>query len=220
MQPGRGAATLVFAALATLTSAASAQLLPTTTTTSTPSETTTTSCGIVECLVTTTTSTSTTSSSTSTTAESTTTSAEEPVMAAESTSLSISVPVSAVLGAADGGTQAQLGVVSVSVAGSLVPRAFTVTVSSTDFIGSNGGTVVNDLVSYASGPALAGTTAVVVPGQLTTAVAQPLSGEVTALTGTGGVASTTASWNPTIIVDVPTDLPAGDYHGTITHSAF
>jgi hypothetical protein len=39
-----------------------------------------------------------------------------------------------------------------------------------------------------------------------------------ALTGTAGVGDNTASWNPTVAVNVPASAIGGVYSGTLTHS--
>jgi hypothetical protein len=76
-------------------------------------------------------------------------------------------------------------------------------------------------VAYASGDALPGATATALaPGQPTGFAAVPLTTEVVAFAGVGGLAQTSASWSPTIAITIPAGAAAGEYHGTITHSAY
>jgi len=90
-------------------------------------------------------------------------------------------------------------------------------VSSSEFTGA-GGTIPASNITYASGPATTDTTGLAVPGQLTTALATPLSSPRTAFTGSFGLANGTVAWNPTIALTPPAGTPAGSYSGTITHS--
>ena len=41
---------------------------------------------------------------------------------------------------------------------------------------------------------------------------------MTAMSLTGGAGSNSASWNPTLVVNVPAAAVAGTYSGTVTHS--
>jgi hypothetical protein len=141
--------------------------------------------------------------------------------------LSISVPGTAQLSAGtatDAGTlTAQLGSVSVTDARGALLGSWTATVSSTDFTTGDeteDETIVKDDVSYWSG-APTGFTGVGVftPGQLTGLLAQPLSSSRTAFAATATVGNTSATWNPTLVITVPTDAVVGTYAGTITHSA-
>jgi hypothetical protein len=139
--------------------------------------------------------------------------------------LAISVPASANLGSRATGTaslSAQLGTVTVTDTRGALGEDWTATVSSTDF--TTGGatadeTIANDDVSYWSGAATAVTgTAVRVPGQPLAANAQSLSTSRTAFSATATVGNNTTSWNPTLVVTLPSDAVAETYSGTVTHS--
>ena len=138
--------------------------------------------------------------------------------------LAITVPSSANLGTVPSGTRTQsarLGTVTVTASG-LVAPSFTVTVSSTSF--ATGGrtaaeTIPRASISYWSGPATSSSgLQTAVPGQATALQAQDLSVTRTAFSSTGLVLSISTSWNPTVVVNVPTAAVAGTYTGTITHS--
>jgi hypothetical protein len=140
-------------------------------------------------------------------------------------SLTVSDPADKSLGSGATGTASitsQLGTVTgTDNRGSLL-GTWTATVSSTDF--TTGGatadeTIAKGQVDYWSGAATASTgTAVRVPGQLLAANKQALSTSRTAFSATGVVGNNTASWNPTVVVNVPAQAVAGTYSGTITHS--
>jgi hypothetical protein len=111
-----------------------------------------------------------------------------------------------------------LGTVQVEDTRSGTLRTWTVTVSATAFSGS-GGTIPTSALEYWSGPATASSgTIVAVPGQLSALAAQTLDSSRTAFSTTGGVGSTSVSWDPTIIVTVPSGVFSGSYTGTVTHS--
>jgi hypothetical protein len=140
-------------------------------------------------------------------------------------SLSISAPASSGLGTGStgGGTLfAQLGTVTVTDTRGALLGAWTGSVSSTDF--TTGGATANETVAkgqvtYWSGTATASSgTAVFAPGQAIAANAQDLSVSRTAFSATVIVGNNSASWNPTVTVNVPAAAVAGTYSGTITHS--
>ena len=138
--------------------------------------------------------------------------------------LSITVPSAANLGSAATGTAtrtAQLGTVTVSSSG-VVGASFIATVSSTNFTtgsASANETITRSSIAYWSGPATANNgLASFVPGQLTAVQAVTLSSARTAFSGTGLLASFSVSWNPTLVVSIPSAAVAGAYTGTITHS--
>ncbi|WP_030918814.1 hypothetical protein [Streptosporangium amethystogenes] len=120
-----------------------------------------------------------------------------------------------------GSVTGQIGPVSVSDTRGGVTSAWTASVFATDF-------TVDDLtvpfaaVQYWSGPATAtsggGTFA---PGQLTAGDAVALTGTkdtaVTAFSHAGGTGGSTATWNPSLIVNVPITAEVGAYSGTVTH---
>lgn len=133
-------------------------------------------------------------------------------------SFTVTASTSANLGTTSigGNLTASLGTVSVRAAQA---PTWTATVSAT-VLTTTGGTIPNGNISYWSGPTTgtvgAGTCT---PGQPTAAQAVPLNTARTAFTRTGGANDHTCSWNPTVIVTVPTTAVAGTYTGTITHSA-
>jgi hypothetical protein len=140
-------------------------------------------------------------------------------------SLSISAPASRDLGSGStgGGTvSAQLGTVTVTDNRGALVGTWTASVSSTDF--TTGGASANETiakgqVTYWSGTATASSgVAVFAPGQASAANAQALSVSRTAFSATAIVGNNSASWNPTVTVNVPAAAVAGDYTGTITHS--
>ncbi|GAB1819960.1 hypothetical protein [Herbidospora sp. RD11066] len=139
--------------------------------------------------------------------------------------LAITAPTSRALGSTTigGELSAQLGTVTVSDTrglGGLL--GYTATVSSTNFtttIGGNTSTIAKAHISYWSGPATSFSgIGVFTPGQATAALAAALTGTVTAFTVTLAVGNTSGTWNPTVIVRVPSSAVAGSYSGTITHS--
>ena len=139
--------------------------------------------------------------------------------------LSISAPASSNLGTGSTGAgtlSSQLGAVTVTDARGALLGTWTATVSSTDF--TTGGatadeTIAKGQVTYWSGAATATSgTAVFTPGQATSANAQALSVARTAFSATAIVGNNSASWNPTLTVNVPATAVTGTYTGTITHS--
>jgi hypothetical protein len=139
--------------------------------------------------------------------------------------LSISAPSTASLGTGSAGStlSASLGSVTVSDSRGLVVATWTATASTTAFTtggGTPAETIAASNVSYASGLATAqtGLSVVLLPGQLTTLLAAPMTSPVTAFSLTAGVGNNSASWNPTILVNAPASAVAGTYTGTITHS--
>jgi hypothetical protein len=140
-------------------------------------------------------------------------------------SLAISAPTSSGLGTGSTGAgtlSAQLGTVTVTDTRGALVGAWTASVSSTDF--TTGGATANETVAkgqvtYWSGAATASSgVAVFTPGQATSANAQALSVSRTAFSASAIVGNNSASWNPTVTVNVPAAAVAGVYSGTITHS--
>ncbi|MEV4106687.1 hypothetical protein [Nonomuraea sp. NPDC049695] len=87
--------------------------------------------------------------------------------------------------------------------------------------GSTGAeTIPNTAVLYWSGPATAtsNTGGTFVPGQLTAAAAETLSATRTAFSKTTGSGDNFATWNPTLVINVPDAAVAGTYTGTVNHS--
>ncbi|MDQ1521295.1 MAG: hypothetical protein QOI55_2368 [Actinomycetota bacterium] len=141
--------------------------------------------------------------------------------------LSISVPASATLSsgtATNAGTlTASLGAVSVSDLRGALLTSWTATVTSGDF--STGGATSNEKilkanVAYWSGAATATSgTGVFTPGQATSLLAAALSTGRTAYAATAAVGNNSATWDPTVVVTIPSAAVVGTYSGTITHSA-
>jgi len=134
--------------------------------------------------------------------------------------ISISAPESVNLGhASPGGTiDAQMGPVTVTSNGI---EPWIVTVTATNFTTGSAPvqTIANSSMSYWSGPATAHTgIGVPTPGQASSAQAQDLGTVRTAFSLLAGVAITSVTWNPTLIVLVPVSAVGGSYTGTITHS--
>ena len=210
---------IAFVALTVTTHDAGGAELPTTT--SLPEITSTTT--------TTSTSTSTSSTSTTSTTSTSTTSTtleEESSFGILANTLGITVPSSADFGSQSSASgtvfSAQLGTVTVDDTRTGILRSWTATVSSSSFTTGAGGageTISTASIKYWSGPATAKSgTIVAVPGQTTALTAVTLSSTGTAFSSSGGTDTTSVSWNPTIVVTVPTGVSGGTYSGTITHS--
>ncbi|HVM40358.1 MAG TPA: hypothetical protein VM618_06230 [Acidimicrobiia bacterium] len=139
--------------------------------------------------------------------------------------LGISAPASADLGSAatNAGTlSGALGAVEVTDDRGLLAGAWTATAAASDFTTGTATadeTIAASNVSYWSGAAT-GTSgvAVFVPGQLTVLNAVAIDVAKTAFSATGTVGNNSATWNPTIVVTIPSDAVVGDYTGTVTHS--
>jgi hypothetical protein len=216
-------------AIAAFADPSAAQLLPTSTTVELP---------------TTTTSTTTTTSSTTTTApgdtaseDSTTTTTsttpDELVPPDEGTEsdllgggLSISGPSATELSAdtplTEGTLTASLGAITVTDDRVGLVAGWTVAVSASDFEvdGAPAETAIPPTsIRYRSGPATATSgTAMFVPGQTASDPAQHLGLPRTAFSAVTSSGGTSATWNPTIVVELPSTAISGQYHGTITHS--
>lgn len=121
-----------------------------------------------------------------------------------------------------GQTSGLIGPVTVNDQRGVVPAPWTATVASTIFTtGSStpNETIPNSNVQYWSGPATATSgSGTFIPGQLSAAQAVTLNVPQTAFSHTGGGGANSATWNPTLIVNVPPTAAAGLYTGTITHS--
>jgi hypothetical protein len=135
-------------------------------------------------------------------------------------SLSITTPDAASFGtAAIGATSVSgsLGTVTVSDTRSTTLRGWTATVTSSDFL-TGTGTGNQDIpaanVSYSPGAATASSgTGTFVPG-----LGGALGSGKTAFTASLESGGTSLSWNPTVTVTLPSNVAAGTYTGTITHS--
>ncbi|WP_416902138.1 hypothetical protein [Micromonospora echinospora] len=138
--------------------------------------------------------------------------------------LEIFAPTSVNLGStfADTPIQGTIGPVQVVDARAALTATWVATVSSTEFTtgsGSAAETIPPALIEYWSGPLVTSTgTGTFVPGQPTPADAVTLSVPRTAFSKTSGSGNNTATWNPTIRVNVPATAVAGTYTATVTHS--
>jgi len=138
--------------------------------------------------------------------------------------LQISAPDTAYLGTGDAGgsVSGALGDITVTDNRAELAPAWTATAVSSDFT-TGGGTTAETIpasdVSYWSGQAIATTgPGVFTPGQPTAADAVVIATPQTAFSLAGGVGDNSATWDPTLIVAVPSGAVAGTYTGTITHS--
>lgn len=128
--------------------------------------------------------------------------------------LSLSVPVSADLGSGAPGTDISgpIGPCTVTDDRALLSASWTVTAAETDF--ANGiSTIPATDADYTVGTVTTTGTITVTPTNITLSnTAQ------TVLTGSDGVGDNTASWDPTIAVNVPASAVGGLYTGTLTQS--
>ncbi|MBB2910802.1 hypothetical protein FHS43_002065 [Streptosporangium becharense] len=148
------------------------------------------------------------------------------VVAAAGT-LTITVPDGPVnLGTDNPGDQisGQLGAVTVTDQRAALTATWTASVSAASGGFTTGGgtaaeVIPTSAISYWSGPATATTgTGTFVPGQLTVNDAQTLDEIRIAFRKTSGSGNNSATWNPTIVVNVPAQAVAGTYTGTVNHS--
>lgn len=140
--------------------------------------------------------------------------------------LSVTAPTSmsftAVSTTANGTTiSAQLGAVTAADAGvlGLLLGSFTASVSTTTFTtggGSSWETIPKTSISYWSGTATSSAGSCT-PGQANADAAVVLSATRTAFS-CGGLLNVSATWNPAVLVTLPTPLIAGTWTATITHS--
>ncbi|TQS28816.1 hypothetical protein [Microbispora sp. KK1-11] len=133
-------------------------------------------------------------------------------------------PVNIGSGAPGGQISGFLGPVTVSDQRAALTATWVATVSAAVGGFTTGGgtpaeTVPNTAVLYWSGPATATTgTGTFVPGQVDAAAAQSLDVSRTAFSKTSGSGDNSATWDPTIVVNVPAQAVAGTYTGTVNHS--
>lgn len=116
----------------------------------------------------------------------------------------------------------QLGTVSVSDERAALDASWTASVIATDFTtggGTGPETIANINVRYWSGEAM-GTSGngAFTPGQPGAGDAVIINVPRTAFSHVGGSGINSASWNPTLIVNIPADSVAGLYTGTVNHS--
>jgi hypothetical protein len=140
-------------------------------------------------------------------------------------SLTVSDPANKSLGSVATGTASltnTLGSTSVTDNRGSLLGTWTSTVASTDFTTGTATadeTITKDNVTYYSGPTTAFTgVAVLVPGQPLAVNAVDMSVSRTAFSATGVVGNNSATWIPSVVVNIPSDSVAGTYSGTITHS--
>ncbi|MEU8196568.1 hypothetical protein AB0C10_22570 [Microbispora amethystogenes] len=133
-------------------------------------------------------------------------------------------PVNVGSGAPGGQISGALGPVTVSDQRAALTATWVATVSAASGGFTTGGgtaaeTVPNSAVLYWSGAATATTgTGTFVPGQANAAAAQSLDVPRTAFSKTSGSGDNSATWDPTIVVNVPAEAVAGTYTGTVNHS--
>ncbi|MFJ6151906.1 hypothetical protein ACWD6L_10510 [Micromonospora profundi] len=140
--------------------------------------------------------------------------------------LDVVAPTTADLGSgAPGGTiTSQLGDVTVTDSRASDDASWTASVTATVFQAGGGSpaeTVLPEEIDYWSGAATATSgNGTFTPGQATAGDAAALSSgtQLTAFTHSGGTGGNSATWNPTLVVNVPLDSIAGVYTGTVTHS--
>ncbi|GLX02780.1 hypothetical protein [Microtetraspora sp. NBRC 16547] len=133
-------------------------------------------------------------------------------------------PVSIGTGAPGGQISGQLGSIQVSDQRAALTATWVASVvAATGGFTTGGGTapetIPNTDVLYWSGAATGTTgTGTFVPGQANAAAAQSLDTSRTAFSKTTGSGENSATWNPTIVVNVPSSAVAGVYTGTVDHS--
>ncbi|MFI6507807.1 hypothetical protein ACIBCT_09395 [Streptosporangium sp. NPDC050855] len=144
--------------------------------------------------------------------------------AVEAGSLDIVAPPGPIdLGSAPpGGTlTGPIGPVSVSDTRGGATSEWTASVYATNFVAA-ALTIPPTAIDYWSGPTTATTGGgTFIPGQPTALAAAPLDLVATPLVAfahTGGTGGSTATWNPTLIVNIPITAQIGAYSGTVTHS--
>lgn len=114
-----------------------------------------------------------------------------------------------------------LGAVSVDDSRSPLVVGWVATVVSSAFTGTNGisgtnGTVAASNVSYTVGTVTPGGTASA--ANLTVANQSNISSDKPVVTATNLTGYNSASWDPSITVNIPAGTVAGNYAGTVTHS--
>ncbi|GAA2156298.1 MULTISPECIES: hypothetical protein [Glycomyces] len=142
----------------------------------------------------------------------------------EQSGLTITVPASVALGAAapHGNASAQLGTVRVSDNRGLGAKNWTASVTTTTFTTGTATaleTIPKSAILYWSGPAtITSGTGIFSPGQATANDAVTLDVQRTAFTRTGVSGNNSASWRPTVRVNVPDTAVSGTYTGRLTHT--
>ncbi|MER5703160.1 hypothetical protein ABT023_14625 [Micromonospora sp. NPDC002296] len=138
--------------------------------------------------------------------------------------LSISAPATANIGSGNPGdtVSGQIGPVAVTDERAALNANWNATAIATDFTtgGATGPeTIPNINVLYWSGGATATTgSGTFTPGQAGAGDAVIINVPRDAFTHTGGSGDNSATWNPTLVVNVPEGVVAGVYTGTVTHT--
>ncbi|MEU8379249.1 hypothetical protein [Streptosporangium sp. NPDC048865] len=141
--------------------------------------------------------------------------------------LEITVPNGPVaLGSGTPGNQIsrQLGAITVSdqraaLAATWVASVIAAPAGFTTGGGTAAETIPAGAALYWSGPATATTgTGTFVPGQVNAAAAQSLDVSRTAFGKTTGSGNNSATWNPTVVINIPVQAVIGTYTGTVNHS--
>ncbi|MBD3146050.1 hypothetical protein IEQ31_23085 [Microbispora camponoti] len=134
-------------------------------------------------------------------------------------------PVSIGSGAPGAPISGALGPVTVSDQRAALTATWEATVSAASGGFTTGGgtpaeTVPNTAILYwsGSGTYTGGIPADFSPGQATAGDAQSLDVSRTAFSKTSGSGNNSATWDPTIVVNVPAQAVAGTYTGTVNHS--
>ena len=140
--------------------------------------------------------------------------------------ISITVPTASVnlgsVSVAAGTLSGQLGTVTVHDGRGLLNGSWTSTVSSSHF--SAGDQTAPEIIDATSVPYWSGAPTAtsgigtLVGGQLTPAAAVVINAAQTAFTGGSLIGDNSASWNPTLIVTIPSAAVDGTYTGTVTHT--
>ncbi|MEH0982787.1 hypothetical protein [Micromonospora sp. CPCC 205556] len=137
----------------------------------------------------------------------------------------ITVPAAVNLGTGfTGGTlTGSLGIVEVRDSrGPVNPNTWVATVSASVFVAGGGGalrTIAPGQLSYWSGPTVRSTGGgVLAPGQLSSTQAVTLNVAREAFRKSSGNGNNEVRWTPNIRVAIPSNVVAGTYTGTVTHS--
>jgi hypothetical protein len=141
--------------------------------------------------------------------------------------LTINAQPTANIGSSAPGTtkSGQLGTVTVLDERAVLSATWIATVISSDFItgvppDTAAETIPNINVSYWSGPSTANTGGGTNPtaGQPTAGDAAIINVPTIAFRQDGGIGDNSATWNPTLVINIPATNIAGAYTGTVTHS--
>jgi hypothetical protein len=139
--------------------------------------------------------------------------------------LTIDVPATADIGTGNPGTSVsgQLGPVTVTDERAALDASWNVTVVSTAFTtgtATPAETIPATSVSYWSGPATVGPVGAgtFTPGQAAVGNAEVISTAQDAFTHATGSGDNSVTWNPTLVIAIPTGKVAGEYTGTVTHT--